>query len=185
MLVRRCAWHRIYRGYPFLYGVASWRGEGFDFTDGLCHGCAGRARAEMAGLEFTPVATAPRRAVAVAAALMFLLAPEVLDQFPAGVFNLPAVLRPVALVPQALTVREASADEPSSPAVDIAAVLALVTAAASAVDGPVATAPPASEQPTRRRPDRVWPPSALPTRAQVRFYDDPLSPLAAYAIQAP
>lgn len=124
----------------------------------------------------------PRRALALVAAFTFLLAPEVLDQFPAGSFHLPSLLRPAALVPKTLAVHEAAADEPPpAPAADVASVLALVTAAASAIDGPVA-GPPPTGPPMPDPPDRVLP---LPTRSQLRLYDDPTSPLAAYDVQAP
>ena len=46
MLVRRCAWHRSYRGYPLALGVASWRGFRLAFTDGMCVSCAARLRRE-------------------------------------------------------------------------------------------------------------------------------------------
>jgi hypothetical protein len=40
VLIRRCAWHRTYYRYPLAIGVASWRGLGLSFTDGMCGGCA-------------------------------------------------------------------------------------------------------------------------------------------------
>lgn len=40
MLIRRCAWHRLYRGYPIVYGVAGWRQRGVQYTDGMCRRCA-------------------------------------------------------------------------------------------------------------------------------------------------
>jgi hypothetical protein len=40
MLIRRCAWHRLYNGYPMLYGVTAWRRRGFQYTDGMCRRCA-------------------------------------------------------------------------------------------------------------------------------------------------
>lgn len=40
MLIRRCAWHRLYNGYPMLYGVAAWRRRGLHYTDGMCSRCA-------------------------------------------------------------------------------------------------------------------------------------------------
>jgi hypothetical protein len=40
MLIRRCAWHRLYNGYPMLYGVAAWRRRGLNYTDGMCSRCA-------------------------------------------------------------------------------------------------------------------------------------------------
>ena len=46
MLICRCAWHRGYRGYPLLNGVASWRGWRIRFTDGICEKCLTRFRAE-------------------------------------------------------------------------------------------------------------------------------------------
>src|SRR5262245_53876938 len=183
VLIRRCAWHRMYRGYPFIYGVASWRGEGFDFTDGLCHECAVRARAEMGLSEPERRVAGPRRVLALVAALTFLLAPEVLDQFPPGAFHVPSVLRPAALVPKTLAVREVWADEPLlSAARDVAAVLALVTAAASAVEGPVPVAQRVPlARPAHRPPERVAPPVVVPpTRAQLRACDEPASPIAAY-----
>jgi len=188
VLIRRCAWHRLYRGYPFVYGVASWRGEGLDFTDGLCHKCAVRAREEMGLPEPERRVVRPRRVLALVAALTFLLAPEVLDQFPPGSFHVPSVLRPVALVPKSLAVREVWADESLlSVALDVAAVLALVTAAAIAVDSPIAApqrVPPA--RPVHRLPELVVPPAIVPpARAELRACDEPASPLAAYSIQAP
>lgn len=47
MLVRRCAWHRRYYGYPTLYGIASWRGWNLRFTDGACPRCVLRVRKEF------------------------------------------------------------------------------------------------------------------------------------------
>jgi hypothetical protein len=46
MLICRCAWHRRYRGYPLVSGVASWRGWTVKFTDGICDRCLQRFRAE-------------------------------------------------------------------------------------------------------------------------------------------
>jgi hypothetical protein len=43
MLIRRCAWHRLYNGYPMIYGVAAWRPSGLQFTDGMCQRCAATA----------------------------------------------------------------------------------------------------------------------------------------------
>ena len=44
MIIRRCAWHRAYHRYPMTIGIASWRGLGVYFTDGMCRGCAIRFR---------------------------------------------------------------------------------------------------------------------------------------------
>lgn len=46
MLIGRCAWHPRYYGYPLLNGVASWRGFGVKFTDGICPRCLQRFRQE-------------------------------------------------------------------------------------------------------------------------------------------
>lgn len=46
MLIRRCAWHRKYRGYPLIFGIGDWRGRGIVFTDGMCRSCAARLRWE-------------------------------------------------------------------------------------------------------------------------------------------
>lgn len=46
MLIRRCAWHPQFHGYPFVHGVASWRGRSIIFTDGVCRRCAARVRTE-------------------------------------------------------------------------------------------------------------------------------------------
>jgi hypothetical protein len=160
-----------------VYGVASWRGPRFDFTDGLCHDCAALARSEL-GLDQVPMSASPRRATAIIAAVFFLLAPEVLDQFPTYVLPIPAAVRPATLVPSVLGVRTAAADEPPAPVPDVASVLAMVTAAASALDGPVAVP---LARPSSYRPARLLP----PMRSEVRFYDDPTSPLAAHNIQTP
>jgi hypothetical protein len=46
MMIRRCAWHPGYYGYPLWSGVASWRGISVRFTDGICARCVERFRAE-------------------------------------------------------------------------------------------------------------------------------------------
>lgn len=43
MLIRRCAWHRLYNGYPMLYGITAWRQRGVGYTDGMCRRCAATA----------------------------------------------------------------------------------------------------------------------------------------------
>jgi hypothetical protein len=43
MMIRRCAWHRLYNGYPMVYGVAAWRQSGLQYTDGMCRRCAATA----------------------------------------------------------------------------------------------------------------------------------------------
>jgi hypothetical protein len=46
MLICRCAWHSRYYGHPLWNGIASWRGFGFGFTDGICPRCLQRFRDE-------------------------------------------------------------------------------------------------------------------------------------------
>ena len=55
MFIRRCAWHPLYHGHGKFLGISSWRGRTITFSDGLCDGCAARAREEW-GL---PGTTAP------------------------------------------------------------------------------------------------------------------------------
>ena len=46
MMIGRCAWHTRYHGYPRISGIASWRGLGVSFTDGICSRCLERFRDE-------------------------------------------------------------------------------------------------------------------------------------------
>jgi hypothetical protein len=46
MLIRRCAWHRQYHGYPLVQGVAAWGGRRVHFTDGMCRRCASRLQVD-------------------------------------------------------------------------------------------------------------------------------------------
>ncbi len=55
----RCAWHPKYHGFPWLYGVASWRGQGVMFSDGMCRWCANRWRAELHAGRFNLLPTEP------------------------------------------------------------------------------------------------------------------------------
>ena len=66
MLICRCAWHRRYRGYPLLNGVASWRGWSVRFTDGICQTCLERFRAEYQRCLQDSTDTPPRIATAAA-----------------------------------------------------------------------------------------------------------------------
>jgi hypothetical protein len=89
VLIRRCAWHRTYHGYPLVSGVASWRGWTVSFTDGMCPGCAARYCREWnlprldvletaVGWSFAGAAL-PRAAVAFVALLTLVLASRPLD----------------------------------------------------------------------------------------------------------
>jgi hypothetical protein len=82
MLIRRCAWHRVYNGYPMLYGVAAWRQSGLQYTDGMCRRCATTAMQQWSAGSETPApppamrgllrAPAGRAGIAVAAAVIFV-----------------------------------------------------------------------------------------------------------------
>jgi hypothetical protein len=85
MLIRRCTWHRLYRGYPKIMGFRAGQGLRPYFTDGLCRRCAQRVEQEWFGdplppsrvqtLLATPVSRRGVAAAAGVAALMFLVAP--------------------------------------------------------------------------------------------------------------
>lgn len=119
MLLRRCAWHRYYRGYAFLYGVARWRGLRPSFTDGVCGRCAKRLRRDLelpparwpslatrrTGVE--PLAVPPGAVALIALAVLLSLA-RPLDAPPPMV---PAGL-PAALTPRPMVVSPAAPAEP-------------------------------------------------------------------------
>jgi len=46
-MLRRCAWHRRYFGYPVVCGIAGWGGRGVDFSDWICRRCAARVRRDL------------------------------------------------------------------------------------------------------------------------------------------
>ena len=47
VVLLRCAWHKRYFGYPWIYDVISWRGQDLTFSDGMCLRCARRWRASL------------------------------------------------------------------------------------------------------------------------------------------
>ena len=61
VLISRCAWHRRYYGYTTIIGVSSWRGLKPSFTDGICHKCAVRVRADHLRARFDRGVSAARR----------------------------------------------------------------------------------------------------------------------------
>jgi hypothetical protein len=83
MLIRRCTWHRVYRGYPKIMGFRAGQGVRPYFTDGLCHRCAQRAEQEWFGdplphsrwqtMLTTSLSTRGIAAAAGVAALMLLI----------------------------------------------------------------------------------------------------------------
>ncbi len=76
MIIRRCAWHRAYHGYPMTFGVASWRGRDVSFTDGMCRGCATRFRRQhnLPAMPSAPSIPFLRVAVTGAIAMILILA---------------------------------------------------------------------------------------------------------------
>ena len=47
MILRLCAWHRRYHGYPWCYGVSWWGWRQWGATHGVCRGCLARVRREV------------------------------------------------------------------------------------------------------------------------------------------
>jgi hypothetical protein len=91
VVVMRCAWHRKYRGYPWIYSIGAWRGRELVVSDGMCRSCARRWRDEFrAGRLFTPVtpplvpAWMPRVGVALALTSAVVFAARPLDPATAG-----------------------------------------------------------------------------------------------------
>jgi hypothetical protein len=76
MLIRRCVWHRTYHWYPLAVGIASWRGRGVSFTDGMCRGCAIRFRRQwnLPAMPSAPVPLFMRVAVPVVVVMVLVLA---------------------------------------------------------------------------------------------------------------
>jgi hypothetical protein len=121
VLIRRCAWHRTYHGYPLVSGVASWRGWTVSFTDGMCPGCAARYRREWNLPRFDGLETAvgwsllgaalPRAAVALVALLTLVLASRPLDDL--------RIVRTVTAPPPVALALRTLADEAPPPALAV------------------------------------------------------------------
>ncbi len=117
VLLKRCAWHRYYRGYPVVYGVARWRGAGLSFTDGVCGRCSGRLRRDLElpparwpslptgriGVE--PLAVPPGGVALIVLAILLSLA-RPLDAPPPPLVTaaLPVAARPAVTPPAATSV---------------------------------------------------------------------------------
>jgi len=91
MVVRRCVWQRKYRGYPLVYGVASWRDPSIAFSDGICRRCTVRLREDLRFpphvVDSAPEAPAweplvPGTAVALAVIATLLIVTQPLDAPP-------------------------------------------------------------------------------------------------------
>jgi hypothetical protein len=80
VVLLRCAWHKKYFGYPWIYGVVSWRGRDVSFSDGMCGTCARRWRAYVRGTynESAARATWPVPAWILGVALVAVLGAAVL-----------------------------------------------------------------------------------------------------------
>jgi hypothetical protein len=89
VLIRRCAWHREFQGYPAVHGIASWRGLRVKFTDGVCRRCAARVRVEWRVARVAASAPAGPRPVAGVYRHLALVA---------GVAALVAAIVPASLV---------------------------------------------------------------------------------------
>ena len=83
MLLRRCAWHKQYRGYGKLLGVSSWRGYGVAFSDGMCADCAARTR-EAWNLPTTSRPLVPSLGIPWATAAVALAAAAVISGIVVG-----------------------------------------------------------------------------------------------------
>lgn len=182
MLIRRCAWHPEFYGYPLVYGVASWRMSRVRFTDGLCRFCAARVKADED--DFRPSA---RRGFGVspafvaAATVLLVLSPQsvVTDENQAHARRNP--------VPATLSVPAAEAEEPPRVAIRPAPPSRPVSRAVVA-RAPLAAAAPVAEPPRRvvNPAARERTASAPPfTRLAITHYQDPASPLSALSAQAP
>lgn len=121
MLIRRCAWHRSYRGYPIAFGVASWRGLRPSFTDGMFLGCSAKLRREW-NLPPLPAATdryglrgeLVRVAAMAVMAVSLLLAARPLDEL--------MMSRASVQPPQTVLVPPAPVEEESVPSLAVAQV---------------------------------------------------------------
>ena len=131
VLIRRCAWHRSYRGYPLPFGIASWRGFGVSFTDGMCLGCSAQLRREWnlpplaAGL--TPFGL--HSELVRVAAMAVMLVSVVLAARPLDDLRIPRAIVPP---PQTVLVPPVTVDEEPMPSLAVAQVSRRATPASAA-----------------------------------------------------
>jgi len=122
VLIRRCAWHRTYRGYPIAFGIASWRGWRVGFTDGMCLSCSARLRRDwnLAPLQANGT-FGSRFQLARVAAMALLVVSLILAERP---LNDGRTVRAVATPPQTVLVPPVPlpVEEESSPALAVATV---------------------------------------------------------------
>src|SRR5262245_9026790 len=131
VLISRCAWHRRYYGYTTIVGVSSWRGLKPSFTDGICHKCAVRVRADHLRARFDPGASAHHRekpwmpglavlVLAIVVALVLIARPthEMPSVAPVvSVLPPPAVDEPVVAEPSSVSAPRSPVLVPRSPRV--------------------------------------------------------------------
>ena len=121
MLIRRCAWHRSYRGYPLPFGIAAWRGFGVSFTDGMCLGCSAQLRREWnlpplaAGVTPFGLLGGPVRVAAMA----LMLVTVVLAARPLDDLRIPRAIVPP---PRTVLVPPVTVDEEPMPSLAVAQV---------------------------------------------------------------
>jgi hypothetical protein len=120
MLISRCAWHRRYHGYTKILGISSWRGLQPSFTDGICHKCAARVRADHLRARYDRGASADRRehawlpglaAASLATVVALVLIARPTHELP-PVSPVVAVLPPPAAVEAPATVATSTEVEP-------------------------------------------------------------------------
>jgi len=132
VLIRRCAWHRSYRGYPFAFGIASWRGLSISFTDGMCLGCSAQLRRQW-NLPPLPAGVLLRYGLrgelVRVAAMAVMLVSVVLAAGPLDDLRIPRAIVPP---PQTVLVPPVTVDEEPMPSLAVAQVSRRATPAPAA-----------------------------------------------------
>jgi hypothetical protein len=119
VLIRRCAWHRSYRGYPIAFGIASWRGFRVAFTDGMCLGCSARLRREWNLPPIQPTAARFGFQLVRVAAMAVMVVSLILAERP---LNDVRTVRAIAPPPQTVLVPPVPVDEEPMSALAVAHV---------------------------------------------------------------
>ena len=140
MLIRRCVWHRTYHSYPLALGIASWRGFGVSFTDGMCRGCAIRFRRQwdLPAMSSAPALPFMRVAVTGAIAMILILAVRSSDSG-----RMPATMTPP---PETVLVPTSVEAEPT-PALPVPRPVRRVSRRVASSAKPAVVAPPARREP--------------------------------------
>jgi hypothetical protein len=92
VVLKRCVWHRRSFGYPVVFDVASWRGNGLHFVDSICGRCTARIRRDLADgtrawgardrASWEAPMALPPMMVMILAAIVIILAARPLDFVP-------------------------------------------------------------------------------------------------------